>query len=648
MKIITHVSFLLISTVALTSCLQQPLLPGQVKKEWAKNIYQLGIVPTFPPREDIYVGDVYTTTEDLDEWHRFIVEDIEDLSNKEKKVKLENLNKEFSKIGMSTRLARLNLNQSIHDEYRNTISAPQTTPDYDQVLDNPSVAAVQQKIDELDAKIKTEKAKKESLEEKKRKANSAFTEATYVNTDAEAALNKANKALEEAKNKPAIPADTSAEKAQVDILTQQIITHDQNLLKIKRDIDKVNLEIAYENGRGNEKDEAKLKSLQQKKLDLEKGRDDIEYQKELAEHKLKIVKTKITSMTATPVDVSEEERAVKEATEAKEKALLDKTRLEREKTKITQDVDKAATEITAKITSLSGERPELVTQRDALIKAGARNMLPTPMHKTHSLFLTDSELKKNNHSYNSRVNRLKLVAFPEFTSTSISASDLSAFIPGEALHANFSASSVDKVSIKIPSAESYGLSLKRVFDKLFDIGGNAISLRDDNDDLTNLLHYAQLQHGLLGKTDGKVVTFRVITEVFYARAFDVNLFSSDSFGSVLDVAKLPSDADDNITEQLEAFQGPISSSQNEVFSSSLDKLKRTQSVPGGTVQVLNYSDSSISIRRVFDRPVAVGTRGITFKFKGCPEDDSSPTCSRTIFDVKVDDTAVMKERSVES
>ena len=240
-------------------------------------------------------------------------------------------------------------------------------------------------------------------------------------------------------------------------------------------------------------------------------------------------------------------------------------------------------------------------------------MLPTPMHKTHSLFLSDSN-EKNNHSYNSRVNRLKVVAFPEFTSTSISASDLSAFIPGEALHANFSASSVDKVSIKIPSAESYGLSLNRVFDKLFDISGNAISLRDDNE-LTNLLHYAQLQHGLLGNTDGTVVTFRVITEVFYARAFDVNLFSSDSFGSVLDVAKLPSDADDNITEQLEAFQGPISSSQNEVFSSSLDKLKRTQSVPGGTVQVLNYSDSSISIRRVFDRPVAVGTRGITFKYK---------------------------------
>ena len=643
MKIITLISFLLISTVALTSCLKQPLLPGQVKKEWAKNIYQLSIVPTFPPREDIYVGDVYTTTKDLDKWHSFIVEDIEDLSKKDKKAKLEEFNKDFSKIGMSTRLARLNLNQSIAEEYRNTISAPQTTPDYDQVLDNPSVAAVQQKIDELDAKIKAEKAKKESLEEKKRKANSAFTEANYVNTDAEVALNKANRALEEANNKPAIPADTSAEKAQVDILTQQISTHDQNLLKIKRDIDKVNLEIAYENGRGNEKDEAKLKSLKQKKLDFEKGRDDIEYQKELAAHKLEIVKTKITSMTATPVDVSEEERAVKEATEAKEKAFLDKTRLEREKTKITQDVDKAVTEITAKITSLSGERPELVTQRDALIKAGASNMLPTPMHKTHSLFLSDSKLEKNNHSYNSRVNRLKVVAFPEFTSTSISASDLSAFIPGEALHANFSASSVDKVSIKIPSAESYGLSLNRVFDKLFDISGNAISLRDDND-LTNLLHYAQLQHGLLGNTDGTVVTFRVITEVFYARAFDVNLFSSDSFGSVLDVAKLPSDADDNITEQLEAFQGPISSSQNEVFSSSLDKLKRTQSVPGGTVQVLNYSDSSISIRRVFDRPVAVGTRGITFKYKGCTNANSPLTCLGTIFDIKVDDTAVTEGR----
>lgn len=644
MKRITHISLVLILTIALISCTKS-LLPGQVKKEWAKNIYQLSIVPTFPPREDVYVGDVYTTTENLDDWHSFIVDDIDDLNDEDKKAKLARFNKEFSKLGMSTRLARIDLNKIIEKEYSETISAPQTTPDYEQILDNPSVAAIQQKIDALDAKIKTEKEKKSSFEDEKQKAESAFTQAQYAETDAVAVLNKAKSALEEAKKKPSTPADTAAEKEQVNQLTQKINEHEQELLAVQRDIDKIGLDITFENSLGDDKDEAKLKVLQNEKLKLEKKRDDVEYEKGLADHKLKVVNTKITGMTATPIDLTEEELAVKEATETKEKATLEKTKLERAKAKTTQEADKAITEITTNINTLTQGRPELITQRDALIKAGASNMLPTPMHKTHQLFLSDSKLKKNNHSHNSRVNRLKVVAFPEFTSTSISASDLSAFIPGEALHANLSASSVDKVSIKIPSAESYGLSLNHVFDNLFDISSSTVSLRGE---LMKLLPYAHLQHGLLGKTNGEIVYFRVITEVFYARAFDVNLFSSDSFGGVLDVAKLPTDSDDN-SEQLEAFQGPIASSQNEVFSSLLDNLKRTQSVPGGTVQVLNYSDSSIGIRRVFDRPVAVGTRGITFKYEGCSANEVDPDapllCIGTISDIKVDSTAVPKNVS---
>jgi hypothetical protein len=40
--------------------------PGQVTKQWSESMLQLGIVPVFPPREDVYVGDIYVYPFDPD------------------------------------------------------------------------------------------------------------------------------------------------------------------------------------------------------------------------------------------------------------------------------------------------------------------------------------------------------------------------------------------------------------------------------------------------------------------------------------------------------------------------------------------------------------------------------------------------------
>ena len=40
-----------------------------------------------------------------------------------------------------------------------------------------------------------------------------------------------------------------------------------------------------------------------------------------------------------------------------------------------------------------------------------------------------------------------------------------------------------------------------------------------------------------------------------------------------------------------------------------------QSVPGGTVSVISVSDNTVGMRSFFDRPVAVGVRGVILKLK---------------------------------
>src|SRR5262245_14487414 len=53
------------SAVILTACVNTPR--GYVAKEWSSSMRELGIIPVFPPREDVQVGDVYIAPVSPDE-----------------------------------------------------------------------------------------------------------------------------------------------------------------------------------------------------------------------------------------------------------------------------------------------------------------------------------------------------------------------------------------------------------------------------------------------------------------------------------------------------------------------------------------------------------------------------------------------------
>lgn len=61
-----------------------------------------------------------------------------------------------------------------------------------------------------------------------------------------------------------------------------------------------------------------------------------------------------------------------------------------------------------------------------------------------------------------------------------------------------------------------------------------------------------------------------------------------------------------ITEEDDAFS--LAKKINEY-----NKNLGNQSVPGGSVNVVSASDTAVGLRRFFDRPIAVGVRGVIFK-----------------------------------
>ena len=94
--------------------------PGAVQREWSRNLRELGIVPVFPPREDLYVGDVFLYAFDPDSAHTeaILLKKYDRLKPKEQAVRRQ--------IGMSTRWFSVDLREALQAEYERRLSLTET------------------------------------------------------------------------------------------------------------------------------------------------------------------------------------------------------------------------------------------------------------------------------------------------------------------------------------------------------------------------------------------------------------------------------------------------------------------------------------------------------------------------------------------
>ncbi len=728
---------------------------GFVQREWSKSMRELGIVPVFPPREDLLVGDVYAYDFNPDDpkSQKIFETAWDDLDDGDKAIR--------SKMGMSPRLARWDVSAELSNEYKLSMAVPATPTEYNSILGNPAVVVAEEQL--------------KSAKAGKAKAVAAKAAAKKVVDDAAKKLGEVTTKKKEADSKV-----TAAKKDLDDRLKKWL--EDSQASEREAEIKEIEAQTAVDADPG-------AANIDELKRNLQKAKNDHKIATLNVEH----AQAGLPSKGFAPKNVQDDLTALEgvlEITKTEQAEQGEKVKTETENHRV---ADAAFTEnkpgLEKKITAAQG----LVTQAENLVtamKAATAKMLyPQPRDATYNIY-DGSPLGvagKRDDLQNARVNRLRLVAFPEFSTVSFSQSDLTSLIPIEAMNfgLNISATNVDRVSVNIPSAESYSLSVREIYTALLegmqstrqadlDIGmaavleGQALNLTksaaglerqadaaqtasdeakirciaaadndpkakaacnaagaqreaailvlrntagQERDEAKTLSDKALLLTGAAraiivadgheveadrlaeedntkkaeaqrikaaekrlearqlrlaaGYTTGSSETsssttkkllaslhdaalfqtgkafghtqlygigvaldslededtyyVRVATEVYYARALDVSLFTSSSFGARAQLApatlSATPDGETRTPQTQFAVDGSAtgSASGQAAIDNLVKRIGTTQEVPGGAVQFVGLTERSIGLRRVFDRPVAIGFRGITLR-----------------------------------
>jgi hypothetical protein len=250
------------------------------------------------------------------------------------------------------------------------------------------------------------------------------------------------------------------------------------------------------------------------------------------------------------------------------------------------------------------------------------------------------------------VNRLRIVAFPEFSFTHVAKGDIAGLLPVEGTAVGFKAAwdNASSAVVKITAAEGYGISANRALGMFLATPDSSdpecrvkvISPRDSAPTSSAALYLYIQSNNTAAKSAARAranveeessIWFRVIVEVFYARSMDVSIFSKKGFGLS---ANTPSFSGSGADVSRPASTGSSSSSSTGFTSGSVpitggeadsaaaqtgaggsvdslnDRLNKAQnaSSPGMSVRFINASDTNISLRRTWQYPVAVGVRAV--------------------------------------
>lgn len=258
-----------------------------------------------------------------------------------------------------------------------------------------------------------------------------------------------------------------------------------------------------------------------------------------------------------------------------------------------------------------------------------------------------------------KMRRMRIVGFPTFLSTTITQGNLSAFVPVEAFSAalGLDFGDVEKVSVNVPVAESIGLPAIRALELAevsFKSAANGLCVVEDEDgNKTAGRIRALLPKGQ--RLDGKLPTqFHavVVSEVFYTRAIEISIETQQSFGlgarlkplapsggtaaqaaqAGQQAAAQTQSGEQQSGEQSGEQTGDQNGQQNGQQSpqtggagtqqqavpgavETLDRVKKSisdlPSAPGGSLQIVSVSDGNVGMRRMFDRPIAIGYRGLS-------------------------------------
>lgn len=546
---------------------------GYVQREWSTTLRELGIVPVFPPREDVFVGDVYAYDFDPDslETDALVRARWGELSRDDQVTRM--------RIGMSPRLARVDLTTAAFNEYKATPAWPATPADGGGELGPGDARFIKARLEQAERAEREAVAAKESaagvLAQKVRAAEERKAQVDAGESRRAAASAERNEASSVLVKRQA-EADTAQSHLTAAINDRTVTDERRRLLEQERD-----------RTRGLVAD----------------------------------AKTRVTKADAAA-----------EAAEAAMPELRERERAAR----VEQDKAQRGFDTAAKAaTDAEGKRKSIEDAARALGPAPGSSAQRQPRSGDVDVFtgqplgdVTRSDpVERADQLQNARVNRLRLVGFPDFSSTTFTRGELSALVPIEAfaLGGRLNFTRVRRVSVRVPAAESYSVPIEHVARSVLERNKATEGAKQgegkDRTLATNLLDAARFQFHRPGGTG--TMYLRVVTEVYYARALDITIEATRAagaraelemikpFDSVEGRAPTPIELQNPQAGTVSGDPGSLTNAQ--VLTRTEAQLGERLKVPGGSVQLVSLTSTHVGLRRVFDRPVAIGVRGLTLQ-----------------------------------
>ena len=237
--------------------------------------------------------------------------------------------------------------------------------------------------------------------------------------------------------------------------------------------------------------------------------------------------------------------------------------------------------------------------------------------------------------------RLRNFGIPEFSTATMSEGDINALVPTEAINLVLgSAWNDDKaISIRLNSAETYSLGLQKIIDIAFDDSGSGAVLKSPYRE--NL--------ALIANPSSDSVWIRLLSDVVYARSMDITIHSRSAFDedgevnasefvaeveeTVVSVEKEDEATDaesDRSSEGEEAVQTVVTETVSAVVldhvldpayaafvrANAINELlieADADDLPGGFLRFISVTDDSVTLRRIWQRGLAIGMRGLTLE-----------------------------------
>lgn len=203
------------------------------------------------------------------------------------------------------------------------------------------------------------------------------------------------------------------------------------------------------------------------------------------------------------------------------------------------------------------------------------------------------DLDTNEDEQYLRATRLRLVAMPDWVGYGYEDPSVRLYVPAEALTAGAAmGQKFSSISFSWVSAEGYAVPQHVVVDSMLKKGEKQYYLPAEGM-FANLTAH--------NKGQGNTVFVTVITEVIYGRVLDIGIMYENELNPAM------------ILQHSMPLPGaPNAAASSRDFDLRMRQLM-DQDVPGGKLRYLGASAHSVSVRRIYERPVAVLIRGITFK-----------------------------------